>query len=150
MTREWFDHAGDGTPGLRFECTQCGNCCSGPPGYVTFTDDEARGMAAALSIEPGEFIASYTEPTSKGRSLREVKNDRGWDCVFLDRQSVPGKAICGIYDARPAQCRTWPFWNMNLTGRKSWERSTSMCPGMDTGRLYSPDEIRIIRDRSPH
>ncbi|MFM1805538.1 MAG: hypothetical protein RL136_2417, partial [Planctomycetota bacterium] len=25
--------------GLRFECTQCGNCCSGGPGAVWFTPE---------------------------------------------------------------------------------------------------------------
>ena len=46
--------------GLRFACTQCGNCCSGPPGAVWFTPDEADDMAAALGIDTGTFLATYT------------------------------------------------------------------------------------------
>ena len=35
-------------------------------------------------------------------TLRERANG---ECVFWDRQ-----AGCTVYPARPAQCRTWPFW----------------------------------------
>ena len=30
--------------GLRFGCTQCGNCCSGPPGYVWVNREEIRAI----------------------------------------------------------------------------------------------------------
>ncbi len=51
---------------------------------------------------------------------------------------------CAVYDARPWQCRTWPFWpeNMNET---VWEREVaSYCPGVGKGRLYSAEEIKLI------
>ncbi|RMD61622.1 MAG: YkgJ family cysteine cluster protein, partial [Planctomycetota bacterium] len=41
---EWY------SAGLRFECTQCGACCTGSPGYVAFTEEEARGMASRLGL----------------------------------------------------------------------------------------------------
>ena len=41
---EWY--AG----GLRFECTMCGSCCTGAPGFVSFTPDEARNIAEHLGI----------------------------------------------------------------------------------------------------
>jgi hypothetical protein len=31
--------------GLSFECTCCGNCCTGGEGAVWFDDDEGRAMA---------------------------------------------------------------------------------------------------------
>ena len=46
---EWY------ADGLRFKCTQCGNCCTGGPGYVWFDDDEAQAMADQLGIEKREF-----------------------------------------------------------------------------------------------
>ncbi|MEO1716003.1 MAG: YkgJ family cysteine cluster protein [Planctomycetota bacterium] len=153
---QWFDHRGpragsrdarSSDNGLRFECTQCGGCCTGPSGYVKFTDDEAQAMAAKLGISIGEFMRSYTHETPMGRSLTERVTDFGYDCVFLDRDTLPGKAICGLYDARPAQCRTWPFWKSNLSSEHAWRRAAMECPGIDRGsKTTHPDEIRRQRD----
>lgn len=146
--REWFDQPepGSGRPGLRFVCTMCGNCCSGPPGYVLVTDDEARAIADRLGLGADEFLERYTHMTSKGRSLNERETEHGLDCVFLDRDRVPGKAICGIYKDRPAQCRTWPFWKSNLSGPRAWARAGRTCPGIGSGALIPPERIRILRD----
>ncbi len=34
--------------GLRFKCTQCGDCCTGAPGYVWVNQAEIEGIAAEL------------------------------------------------------------------------------------------------------
>ena len=136
--REWFEE------GLAFSCTQCGNCCTGPPGAVWFTDEEELAMAAALSLDLETFRDRY----GRGRSLVERETDFGHDCVFLDRESQPGKAVCSIYKARPRQCRTWPWWPENLASRRAWEatRRRTPCPGMGQGTVHSPQQIRIVRD----
>lgn len=153
---EWFDRpgpsaghrdAGADDVGLRFSCTQCGACCTGAPGYVRFTDDEARAMAAKLGLGVAEFLERYAHDTPAGRSLTERRTRFGYDCVFLDRESVPGKAVCGLYDARPAQCRTWPFWKSNLTSRRAWQGAAQGCPGIDRGEaVVAPGAIRRQRD----
>src|ERR1051325_11004616 len=93
--------------GLRFRCTQCGNCCTGAPGFVWVNDDEIRGIAEYLGEPLEEALERWTRGTHRGRSLREKANG---DCVFYDR-----KAGCTIYPVRPRQCRTWPFWQSNVT-----------------------------------
>lgn len=145
---EWFSQAGlDGEePGLRFGCTMCGRCCSGPEGYVLVSDAEVAALAQRFGIPPAEFEARYTHPTREGRSLTEKESPIGRDCVFLDRQSVPGKAVCGVYENRPAQCRTWPFWPSNLESPRTWQRASTICPGMNTGPRYTPVQIRVQRD----
>jgi Fe-S-cluster containining protein len=145
---EWFDRPDrdTGEVGLRFGCTMCGNCCSGPPGFVLFTEAEGRAISERLGISYERFLAEYTEDTPRGRSIREKPGPRGFDCVLLDRDSIPGKAVCGVYELRPAQCRTWPFWPHLLRSRDDWVRAKATCPGLDAGRLYAPEEIRIIRD----
>lgn len=125
----------------------CGNCCTGPEGYVLVSDSEADALAARLSLTPQDFLARYTRDTPKGPSLTEVQSSFGLDCIFLDRTKVPGKAVCGVYEDRPAQCRTWPFWKSNLVGRWAWERAKRICPGMDTGTHHQPQQIRILRER---
>jgi len=142
---EWY------ADGLRFHCTQCGNCCTGPPGAVWFTPDEGRRIADHLRLDLGTFLARYTRELDGRRSLRERKTEHGYDCIFLDRKTLPGRAVCGIYDARPTQCRTWPFWRSNLESPHAWQtaRICTPCPGMNTGPLVPIDHIRIRRDALP-
>lgn len=135
----------DGT-GLRFSCTMCGNCCSGPEGYVLVSDAEAAALALRLGMSVEQFLETYTTSTSAGRSLIERKTEFGMDCIFLDRAKIPGKAVCGVYEDRPVQCRTWPFWPSVIKSRQTWERAKTVCPGMDKGTKYDLVQIRVARD----
>jgi uncharacterized protein len=146
-SREWFeqvDPTGTG-PGLRFGCTMCGNCCTGPEGYVLFTDEEAAAIAARLGITVQAFLRQCSKETSLGRSLKETSTPHGLDCIFLDRDRIPGKALCGIYEDRPSQCRSWPFWPEIVHSAESWRQTKRRCPGIDTGPLIPPERIRILR-----
>lgn len=144
---EWFAKAdpGTGERGLRFSCTMCGNCCTGPEGYVLVSDAEAEALARRLGLTVAEFFARYTHRTIAGRSLIETASPYGFDCVFLDREKIPGRAVCGVYEDRPAQCRTWPFWKSNLHSRARWERAGRKCPGIGTGPRYTVQQVRIER-----
>ena len=142
---EWFEDNADG--GLRFTCTMCGNCCSGPEGYVRFTEEEGRRIAARLGVPYEVFVERYTRETAAGRSLAERPGPGGLDCIFLDRGRVPERAVCGIYEDRPSQCRTWPFWPRNLGSPRDWARAASRCPGIGRGPLHGAQQIRIQRDK---
>ena len=140
--QEWY------RDGLRFECSQCGNCCTGPPGAVWFTKKEAGAMATELGMSVPDFMSTWARKLHGNWSLKEHLTEFGWDCVFLDRESTPGRAICQLYGSRPSQCRTWPFWDENLKSREAWEeaRRTTPCPGMGQGKLVPIESIRIQRD----
>lgn len=146
---DWFDQPGDPAPGLRFSCTQCGACCTGPEGYVMLSDEEASRLADRLGMSPDAFGAKYTRNFGAGRSLTEVETEHGFDCVFLDRTTIPGRAICGVYEDRPTQCRTWPLWKRTVRSPRTWARASESCPGMNKGELIPPERIRIVRDSSP-
>ena len=139
---EWY------ADGLRFACTQCGNCCTGPPGFVLFNEDEAAAMAKKLGVTEAQFYRRFARQVGQRWSLTEHKTVHGYDCVFLDRESAPGRAICRLYEARPGQCRTWPFWRENLETPESWEsaRQSTPCPGMGQGPVIPIESIRIQRD----
>ena len=146
---EWFDRPDNttGESGLSFGCTLCGSCCTGAGGYVLFTPDEADALARRLGLSTEEFIRRYTHETSAGLSLSEVRSDFGLDCVFLDREKIPGRAVCGVYEDRPMQCRTWPFWRSNLSSPAAWSRASRGCPGMNKGTHYTVQQIRVLRDK---
>lgn len=140
MSGEWYEG------GLRFECTQCGACCTGAPGYVTFTEQEGRAIAARLGVSYEEFLARYTVDHDAVRSLSEVKTEHGYDCVFLDRATVPGRAVCSLYEDRPLQCRTFPFWPEILRSAAAWKRAGRTCEGVGRGGFVAIEAIRIQRD----
>ncbi len=136
-------------PGLSFECTQCGNCCTGPPGYVWFNPDEARAIAAYLGLSEDEFRRRYAAKKSGRWTLEEVRTESGYDCVFL-RRDEQGKAWCRVYPVRPTQCRTWPFWDSNLRSPRDWAEAAETCPGMRSGKNFVPVErIRVIAESNP-
>lgn len=119
--------------GLRFECTMCGNCCSGEPGYVWVNDEEIDAIAAEVEMPREEFVAVHTKIGPRGRTLREKRNG---DCVFYD--AAKG---CTIYAVRPGQCRTWPFWDSNVRSPGAWDAVGESCPGIDRGELIPVEEI---------
>ncbi len=138
--------------GLRFTCTQCGNCCTGPPGAVWFTEEELEAMAAHAGVSASQFLDLYTQRIGQRDSLAEHKTKYGYDCIFLQRDDS-GRALCSIYPVRPRQCRTWPFWPENLASREEYERASQRCPGMARGleghgQFYPVEHIRIQRDNS--
>ncbi len=126
--------------GLRFACTQCGNCCTGPPGYVFVTPAEIERIAAFLGRAVGRLGAEEVRRVGRRFSLTERPNG---DCIFL--RSEGGKRICGIYPVRPLQCRTWPFWDANLDCAESWRVAARTCPGIDRGPRYTLVQIERRR-----
>lgn len=112
--------------GLRFQCTECGKCCTGPSGFVWVSIEEMTAMAAALDITLDAFKKQYTRRLQKGYALTERKNEKGeYDCVFLK-----GK-LCTVYQARPIQCRTFPWWEENLKSKECWDYAANDCEGIN-------------------
>lgn len=127
--------------GLRFQCTRCGNCCTGPPGFVWVNDEELAAIAECRGETVERAAALYTYLVAPGRTLREKANH---DCIFYDRNQG-----CTIYPVRPRQCRTWPFWESNLVTAEAWHGTCKICPGAGKGELIPAEEItrrsKVIR-----
>lgn len=120
--------------GLRFECTQCGSCCSGQPGYVWVSEEEIASIAEYLNKPVGEIRLLRTRPARGRTSLTEFANG---DCTFFDPQT----RRCTVYPVRPRQCRTWPFWRSNLTDEAAWQQAEKDCPGAGAGPLIPLEQI---------
>lgn len=127
---------------MHFECVGCGGCCSGPSeGYIWVARPEVELIAKRLNLTPSELCRKYMRHVGPRMSIIEESVSK--DCIFL-RNSGAGKQCC-IYDVRPAQCRTWPFWAENLASPDDWNRVALRCPGINRGRLYTYEEIERIR-----
>ncbi len=135
--------AEDGQPwyheGLRFSCTECGNCCTGFSGYVWVNKEEMSALAERLGIDLDEFERLYTRKIGIRYSLKEFPNG---SCVFFDEE----RRNCTVYEDRPRQCRTWPFWGSNLRTPQQWQATCEACPGAGQGRLYQLEEIERQRE----
>ena len=119
--------------GLQFSCTQCGNCCTGAPGFVWVNQEEIDALAARVGMSSEAFEAQYVRPVGIRRSLNERANG---DCVFWERGTG-----CTVYEQRPRQCRTWPFWDSNLRTPERWEGVREHCPGAGQGQLHTVEQI---------
>jgi Fe-S-cluster containining protein len=126
--RPWY-HAG-----LRFQCTGCGDCCTGAPGYVWVNKEEIAALADYVDLEIDEFESRYVRQVGVRKSLHEHANG---DCVFFDNATRK----CRVYQFRPRQCRTWPFWDSNLRSPGAWAETCQVCPGSGTGKLYQLEAI---------
>jgi len=129
--------------GLRFECTACGKCCVNHGdgfNYVYSTRAERRAAAKGLGISLDRFERDYCERV--GAHLSFISEDNA--CVFLEE----GK--CSIYEHRPSQCSTFPFWPELLSDEDTWEEDVaSFCPGVGQGPVHEQDAIRAMMRRAP-
>jgi uncharacterized protein len=120
--------------GLKFECTQCGNCCTGAPGFVWVSVPEIYRIAEFLGIRERDFVKQYVRQVNQRMSLIELPNG---NCIFYDRG-------CKIYPVRPSQCRTFPFWKEIVTNVVTWDRAATECPGMNQGKTFTEEEIDAL------
>lgn len=119
--------------GLRFTCTQCGDCCTGAPGFVWVNREEISALAGRLNMDIADFERKYVRTVGIRKSLIEFDNG---DCVFLDKDRK-----CTVYEDRPRQCRTWPFWDSNIRTPATWKQTCEACPGSGKGQLVPLEQI---------
>lgn len=126
--------------GLRFECTQCGNCCRnhGAYSYVYLSEREVAAIAARVGLTRPDFLSRYC-----------VIED-GWTVLRMDSPACPflgSDNRCGIYAVRPKQCATWPFWKENLVESEWHGAVKECCPGIGSGPLVDAATIdRLARE----
>ena len=141
--------------GLTFTCTQCGNCCTGAPGYVWISEVEIERLASHLMLPRDQVIERYCRRIGERYSLKERRSPQGlYDCIFLEEVKVPAgrgaiahtRRVCSIYPVRPLQCRTWPFWDGLLTSKEAWDSAGQRCHGINQGsRQFSREQIEALR-----
>lgn len=130
--------------GLRFECTGCGQCCTGAPGYIWVNQEEIQQIADFLKLSIEEFSRRYLRHVKGRLSLLEMP--KTYDCVFLKDKK------CQIYPVRPTQCRTYPWWPQNLKSEKEWKEAARYCEGIRPDAPLVPletiEEQRVIQEKA--
>lgn len=121
--------------GLRFECTVCGRCCHarGEVAQVYANRRERQALADFLGIEAEVFDARYTQQDEDGHLTLRFEDGH---CVFLKDDQ------CSVHEAKPVQCRTWPFWEELLESEQTYrEEVLDFCPGSGTGPVVPATEV---------
>ena len=121
---------------LHFECTQCGRCCSGGGAYQVFLKEaEAERIRSVLQLSRAWFRRRYLRRLDSGELTVALRADGR--CSFLDPEGH-----CGVYGARPTQCRTYPFWPELLRSKTAWQAEAARCEGIDRGAAVPLARIR--------
>jgi uncharacterized protein len=137
MKTKWYSE------GVRFECQGSGNCCKsrGEYGFVYLTFKDRQRFAKFFKIPTRAFTNKYCGKTKGYFHLKLTYDKQGREepnCLFL----VDNK--CSVYQGRPMQCRTWPFWPEVMNPKVWKEEVIQFCPGIGKGKLYKEKEIEAL------
>lgn len=121
----------------KFACIRgCTACCSGGPGFVWLSETDADRLAACLGITRAELLKRHCRMVDTGLGMSPSLNERpDYSCIFLGREG------CLVYDARPTQCRTYPYWESIVDSAESWQDEARHCPGIGHGPAASAESI---------
>ena len=90
--------------GSKLNCLKCPALCCRMAGYVRVSREDIRRLARFLGLTVRAFEATHIiEVTRKG----EKRIKQGFKtCQFLSADR-----LCGVYEARPHDCRGYVCWN---------------------------------------
>ncbi|GHV14147.1 zinc/iron-chelating domain-containing protein [Spirochaetia bacterium] len=122
--------------GLRFSCARCSACCRYEKGYVFLSEKDIGLLAAEQKMGRDGLIKTYCRWVAfeGGVEYLSLKEKSNYDCIFW-------RDGCGVYAARPLQCRTYPFWDSIMVSTEAWETAKSGCLGIGKGELHSMAKI---------
>jgi Fe-S-cluster containining protein len=106
------------TDDLYFQCTGFQN-----EGDVWFSHEEFFDLVNILNMPIEEAFETYVVRVlgnwveAKGQILSLKSNKTTSGCIFLS--PIDGKTYT-IYEFRPEQCRSYPFWSNLLNSKEAW------------------------------
>lgn len=132
VPRRWYTQPPPLDPfweaGVLFKCTGCGKCCTSK-GEVWFSTEEFSDLLTKEGISAESCLEKYAQSilsgwvkmkdkvSYKSKQAVDIISTRRSKCIFLDDFT---ETKCSIYDSRPVQCRTYPYWPSLLQSEESW------------------------------
>lgn len=117
-----------------FECKRCSDCCRHDPGAVFLTENDVKKISKHLNISTRDLLIEYCRGLELGeRTVTSLKEKPNYDCIFWNDS-------CLIYEARPLQCRTYPFWPFLVESEKRWQEESKRCKGIGSKSSLSTEE----------
>ena len=144
--------------GIEFSCQMCGKCCRGfDEGEVYLYKEDILRLAEYINAKGKkglqEFARKYKKVIDDSFFWKEPGKERGKTyrfktlgfkftgedehCHFLKDNK------CTVHEARPFQCRSFPFWQMMVSSKKNFVNYTKKCKGLQIlkGKFYTKEEI---------
>ena len=114
------------TKPMKFNLT--GKCCTGSSGHVWLTKTDISDISQKLELDPRAFLKKYARwiPRMEKWSLIEKNIADDYHCIFLE-----GGKLCSVYEVRPVQCRTFPYWPNVMETKETWLEEKLICEGID-------------------
>jgi Fe-S-cluster containining protein len=114
---------------------------------VFLSEIDLEALYTAFHTSRKDFIRTYCrEVPISGHKRLSLQEKANFDCIFWKEGG------CIVYENRPLQCRSYPFWKSHLGSRDQWEELKAFCPGIDTGSTHDRAKIEEWldqRDREP-
>ena len=140
--------------GLKFACTRCSSCCRHESGYVFLSRKDLASLVLFFKTGQKAFIETFCRwiPSLDDTEQLSLKEKSDFDCIFWSASANDSNGGCSVYEARPLQCRAFPFWASIVYDKNSWKATARECPGMGKGTLHSGDSVEkwlVLRRKEP-
>ncbi len=87
---------------------------------------EIEALANHLKVATEVAKNKFLEPVGARWSIKEKPFNGGFACLFFDEKI----SKCKIYECRPKQCRSFPFWDYF---KNRLDELKAECPGVISG-----------------
>ncbi len=127
---------------IKFKCIGCGYCCKCEPGFVFLGKKDIEMLKNEFNQSFDTLLEKYLRVVNVGEyyqlSLLEKSNN---ECIFLENNK------CSIYNNRPIQCRTYPFWPQIISSKENYLKEKDYCPGIGNGKIVENSVIEAKLNR---
>jgi len=126
---------------LDFSCNRCSNCCRNEPGSVYLTKKDIDNLSTFLILSKNEFVKEYCRTVIKDdKKVLALLEKTNYDCIFWNNG-------CIIYEKRPLQCVTYPYWSILVENGDYWKHEKRRCSGIDKkGNLSVEEKFKFYTD----
>jgi uncharacterized protein len=119
---------------IDFKCQRCSSCCRISPGVVFLTENDVEKISSFLDLTINDFIKKFCrEIIRNDKTVVGLLEKSNYDCIFWDNG-------CVVYQARPIQCITYPFWPVIVESESRWNKEINNCPGINKKSNLTTDE----------
>jgi Fe-S-cluster containining protein len=103
---------------------------------VFLSENDLEKLIAQLKMDRNAFIKKFCRWVTdvNGKKVLSLREKSNKDCILWDSE-------CTVYNTRPLQCRSFPFWKSIVSSAGAWAVAASGCPGMNYGKMHSQKEI---------
>jgi len=110
---------------LDFSCNRCSNCCRNEQGNVYITRKDLANLSSFLNLSKDEFVKQYCRiVTKQDKKILALLEKVNYDCIFWENG-------CIVYQKRPLQCITYPYWPILVENGDHWKYERYRCSGID-------------------